>query len=161
MTTEERFWRNVKRTDGCWLWQGARYRDGYGAFKSGVMVRAHRYAYEQRVGPISVGQVVMHLCDNPLCVRPDHLRAATQLDNMADCKAKGRVATAANGRNRRTVERPAAKLTEQQVQDIRKQWAASGGKRGAMTSIAQSFGVTTPTVHRIVRGHAWRLKETA
>lgn len=86
---------------GCWLWTAGKNRDGYGSFWSGVyrhehpkrspiMVLAHRWAYEQLVGEVPDGLCVLHACDTPACVNPDHLFVGTQGDNVRDCAAKGR-----------------------------------------------------------------------
>lgn len=90
-TTEERFWARVDRGDGCWEWRGCKKRNGYGW----VGVRkeqwvAHRLAWTFVNGPIPTGLHVCHRCDNPSCVRPDHLFIGSHADNMADMKAKGR-----------------------------------------------------------------------
>ena len=84
------FWSRVPvHEDGCWEWQGARDRKGYG--KWGVPVRlAHRAMYEWAHGPIPEGSVVMHSCDNPACVRPSHLMVGSVADNQADMASKGR-----------------------------------------------------------------------
>ena len=84
MTTEERFWAKVAKSEGCWEWQGATI-DGYGSFwenKRGI--RAHRYSYRLHYGPFDERLVVRHSCDNPKCVRPEHLRLGTSSDNMRD-----------------------------------------------------------------------------
>jgi hypothetical protein len=78
---------------GCWEWIGARVasRWPYGQFRAhGTLVLAHRYAYEEFVGAIPAGMVVMHTCDNPPCVNPDHLAVGTQSDNLRDMARKGR-----------------------------------------------------------------------
>lgn len=82
-TEAERFWAKVRKTDGCWLWTGYVDDTGYGRPHRGL---AHRYAYEQTVGPIPAGMTLDHLCHNAdkacrggpncphrRCVRPDHL----------------------------------------------------------------------------------------
>jgi hypothetical protein len=93
---EERFWEKVRKGRGCWLWMGTRSTQGYGQLKppkKRPTIMAHRFAYELLVGPIPSGLLVCHRCDNPPCVRPDHLFLGTPLDNTLDAKAKGRLAT--------------------------------------------------------------------
>ena len=88
----ERFWSRVEKADGeaCWLWKGAR-RGEYGALQTeGRMEGAHRVSYEINVGPIPEGMEVCHHCDNPPCVRPDHLFLGTTTDNRRDACRKGR-----------------------------------------------------------------------
>jgi hypothetical protein len=90
-----RWLEKVAVSDGCWLWRAAFDSDGYGKFQypgpdGQVYVRAHRWAYEHFVGPIPVGHVVMHRCDTPSCVNPDHLDVGTPLQNNDDKLAKGR-----------------------------------------------------------------------
>lgn len=96
-----RFWAKVEKTDGCWLWRGARDPEGYGNFSTCVdgklrYHRAHRFAYVLATGAeIPDGAVVAHRCDNPPCVRPDHLWPATPRENTRDMVEKGRQVVAA------------------------------------------------------------------
>jgi hypothetical protein len=86
-----RFWAKVDKTTDCWLWTGGKHRQGYGQISiARKMALAHRVSYELEVGPIPPGMSVLHKCDVPGCVRPDHLFTGTQKDNMADCARKGR-----------------------------------------------------------------------
>jgi hypothetical protein len=96
----DRFWAKVdKREDGCWEWLGMRLKPGtrtrngagYGyLWLEGKMVRAHRLAYELFVGPIPTGLLVLHSCDRPWCVNPEHLRVGTHADNVRDCVDRAR-----------------------------------------------------------------------
>jgi hypothetical protein len=86
-----RFWRNVQKTPTCWLWTGAYQKPGYGKIGDGSHSKyAHRVSWELQAGAIPHGLQVLHRCDNPQCVRPDHLFLGTQADNVADMYAKGR-----------------------------------------------------------------------
>ena len=79
----ERFWMKVHKTPGCWNWTGAASA-GYGSWAEGYKKRhhkAHRFAYEQMVGPIPEGMFLDHKCFNTLCVNPDHLRPVTRKQN--------------------------------------------------------------------------------
>lgn len=87
MTTAERFWAKVDRSGECWVWIGWRTSGGYGGFdltepEAGGHIPAHRFAYEQEVGPIPPGLELDHLCRNTACVRPDHLEAVTHRENV-------------------------------------------------------------------------------
>lgn len=79
----ERFWAKVEKTQGCWLWTGYRAHAGHGRFSLGhrVPVPAHRFAYEELVGPIPAGMELDHLCRNPPCVRPSHLEPVSRAVN--------------------------------------------------------------------------------
>lgn len=90
---EDRFWEKVRKRegDGCWIWTGARGQKGCGQiWHNGKAVGAPRVAYEMAHGPFDQSLDVCHHCDNPLCVRADHLFLGTTKENMQDMKAKGR-----------------------------------------------------------------------
>lgn len=80
------------RKDGdCILWTGPKQDHGYGMANWGnTRKRAHRAAWEVSFGPIPLGMHVLHKCDRPLCVNPDHLFLGSQADNLADMRNKGR-----------------------------------------------------------------------
>jgi hypothetical protein len=80
---EERFWKRVEITDGCWLWPGTRNAKGYCQFSvDGKKIYVHRFAYELLVGPIPEGQELDHRHTCPKnCVRPTHLRVVTHKQN--------------------------------------------------------------------------------
>lgn len=77
--------------DECWLWLGALDASGYGNWHPGKLSKmAHRSAWQLWFGPIPDGMFVCHSCDRPSCVNPEHLFVATQKENIADCRRKGR-----------------------------------------------------------------------
>lgn len=86
------FWeRTVQASSGCIEWTGRLLPKGYGRLiVNRRSVRAHRVAYEITRGPIPDGMMVLHSCDNPRCVNPDHLRTGTAADNWADVIARNR-----------------------------------------------------------------------
>lgn len=92
-----RFWTYVRKTSGdsCWEWQGVLAKKSYGAFCPGPgrrMHPAHRYAWQLTHGAPPEHLLVCHKCDNPRCVRPDHLFLGTTQDNSDDKVRKGRQA---------------------------------------------------------------------
>lgn len=89
-----RFWSKVDKGDGsgCWWWKGGKTGNGYGAFWfQGNQVATHRFCFEQFVRKLeNPKNMVCHTCDNPLCVKPDHLWEGTATDNARDRSAKNR-----------------------------------------------------------------------
>lgn len=89
-TLEDRFWRFVTpgAVSNCWEWTGSRNNHGYGTLGDQY---AHRVSYELHRGAIPDGLVVLHQCDNPPCVNPNHLGMGTQWDNVQDARLKKRL----------------------------------------------------------------------
>jgi hypothetical protein len=93
----ERWARWVTKGEGCWLWQGNLNNNGYGTItvetdghRRSRRAYAHRVSYELHVGAIPAGMCVLHSCDNPQCVNPDHLSVGTQSESMLQMFARGR-----------------------------------------------------------------------
>lgn len=96
-----RFYTKVAITlDGCWEWVGAKFSEtNYGQFDlAGKKYSAHRLMYQLEVGPIPPGAVIRHRCDNPGCVRPDHLEPGTHKENAQDRQRRGRTVLPARRR---------------------------------------------------------------
>ena len=119
---------------------------GYGVFRDGKQGAAHRWAYRTEVGPVPTGMFVCHKCDNPPCVRPDHLFLGTPNDNVQDRERKGRGAETPLGE-----KNPRAVLTEAQVLDIRQRYQDGESQ----TRLSVTFGVHRNTIAAIVRGRIW------
>ena len=132
----------------CLIWQGQKDKRGYGFLRlEGHLQRAHRIAFELRHGPITAGMVILHTCDNPSCVNPDHLSMGTQLANVRDMLSKGRANKATGARNAKT------KLTQEQVAAARAKHIP--GKHGhGSHALAKEFGISKPAMRAILLGKA-------
>jgi hypothetical protein len=174
----ERFWEKVEKHDhGCWLWTGA-LAAGYGCLGGGPgkpLVKAHRLSYELHKGPIPDGAKVLHTCDTPPCVRPDHLYVGTQRDNALDRERRGRGNHATGDRSGARVHperlkrgddhwtrkaRPwrgsknvKAKLTPGQVAEIKQKYATG---EYYQKELAYEYGVTQGTISCLTLGKTWR-----
>lgn len=93
LTLEERFWQKVRKGHGCWMWLGAHHpKDGRGILQvDGKPTYAPRLLLEWTLGrPLSPSEFALHHCDNPPCVRPDHIYLGTHADNMRDMRDRYR-----------------------------------------------------------------------
>jgi predicted DNA-binding protein (UPF0251 family) len=137
-----RLWSEVDKTEGCWLWTGY-VRNRYGSFQiAGRHVYAHRVSYALAFGSVPAGKHVLHRCDTPRCVRPDHLFLGSPLDNVRDMRAKGR---AVNPPTHWGESHPGATLSDEQVAAIRSLRARGIKQR----DVASRFGCSQSTVWRI------------
>jgi HNH endonuclease len=139
----ERFLSKVIRTEhGCWLWIGAKVPKGYGQFKIGEKVyRAHRVAYELFKEEVPEGMFVLHSCDNPSCVNPDHLFVGTNSDNIQDSFDKGRSSNVGE-------LHPGHKLTEDDVLHIL-------GSDKSNEELAAEYDVDRASIYKIRTGRSW------
>lgn len=135
-------------TTSCIEWGKARNRTGYGVARyKGKMWYAHRMEWEKANGPIPEGMCVLHRCDNPICVRADHLFLGTHADNHRDMREKGR--------DRSPIQRGElnvkAKLAEPDVIMIRRLRAEGWTQK----RLADRFGVSKTAIQFIERGINW------
>jgi hypothetical protein len=157
MTPDERFWSKVRKVGECWLWTAGCFDDGYGAFGyKGKLWRAHRWCYWRTKGEIPIGMVVMHSCDTPRCVRPEHLSVGTYSDNAADAASKGRNIwqrhpEKVHRRKQNGEDNASAKLNWSNVARIRQMYAEGRKQR----EIAEFFKVTQSAISNVLTGKRW------
>ncbi len=145
-TLAERFWAKVIKTDACWLWNGAINNMGYGMINIGNRhaKTAHRISWLLNIGEIPPGMCVLHHCDNPKCVNPNHLFLGTQKENAIDREQKGRSPLGE--------QRPNAKLSNNDVIEIKK--LIINGKL-SLRAISRKYNVCLATIRQIVTGRTW------
>lgn len=144
----ERFWQKVNKSGGCWVWTASTNGRGYGKFWNGErIVAAHRFSFELSGEPIPRGAFVLHRCDNPGCVRPDHLFLGTQAENIQDMINKQRHGYTGSPGERNHQ----AKLTRDQVAEIRRRF--NDGETRA--DLAREFNLCWLTIDRIVQFQHW------
>lgn len=135
----------VEESTGCWIWQGAVNKDGYGkTYLDGQRLLAHRAVWLLLRGPLPKGLSACHHCDTPRCCNPDHIFFGTTADNLGDAARKGRLVrgSACN----------LAKLNEEQVGEIR-QLALAGATH---QKIADTYGLTRTAIGQVVRRDTWK-----
>ena len=148
---ESRFWSRVHKTDNCWIWTAGRASFGYGKMSvRGRSERAHRIAWELHNGAIPHGKYVLHRCDNPACVRPDHLFLGTLRDNSQDMMEKGR-AKFGGGIATQGERNGRARLTAAAVREIRAAYPAT-----RQVDLAERYGVSQVAISHIVLRKSWR-----
>lgn len=137
---------SVNEANDCWEWQASLNTNGYGQFRfRNRPQQAHRVSWVLHHGEIPAGLYVLHKCDNPLCINPDHLFLGTQAENIADAMSKDRWRT----------PRPVgeshgnAVMTEDDVRAIR---ASSEPSR----RIAKRYGVTQSAIQHIRKRRSWQ-----
>lgn len=141
----DRFWSKVNKTATCWLWTGAKLKTGYGSIRiDHKAVRAHRVAYELLVGEIPDGGLILHSCDTPLCVNPDHLRIGDKRANTHDAIERGQHVVGEDHYR--------AKIPNHAIATIRAALAA--GVPGKY--LAKQFGVGPSMISAIKNGKKWR-----
>lgn len=127
---------------GCWIWDGVQNHFGYGILKINYrQIRAHVFSYKKFKGPIPKGKFVLHECDCPWCVNPDHLKLGTKKQNTADAIARKRFPTGtAHHQTTLTDAQVAAIRIDDRVQHV----------------VAKEYGVCQMTISNIKRGASWK-----
>jgi hypothetical protein len=145
VSATDRFWSKVDKSAGhgpngdCWVWTARRNLDGYGQFRpsswrsGGKLVSAHVFSYRESFGEFDAGLQVLHRCDNPACVRAEHLFVGTQVDNVHDMIAKNRSGLNFLG------------------SDVIANILAMHGKGIKQTEIAKNVGIHKQSVWRIIK----------
>lgn len=157
---EERFWGKVQKSDGCWNWTGKHDAFGYGRLwisdKPYVELQAHRFSYTIHIGEIPEGLSILHKCDNPPCVNPEHLFIGTRADNMVDKVQKGR--------QPRGIELPQHILTDDDVREIRRRYELRRRTTGVATrndpngaeALAKEYGVSKWAIFDCCNRRRWK-----
>ena len=144
MTLEERFWRKVRKTRGCWLWTGHVGPHGYGSFAQtkNRRVAAHRFALSLKLGRPVEG-LALHSCDNRRCVKFDHLREGTMAENARDAKVRERVPRGSAHWNSTLDEKTVRRLYRDYLAGISTQ------------ELGRKYGLSSSQVSRVTHGETW------
>lgn len=144
---QDRFWRFVKKSDGCWNWTGYKDKDGYGTLTikkengSHSPIRAHRFSMILNGHEIDERALVLHRCNNPSCVNPDHLYIGDQVQNMQD-----RIAHVGYSSGEKHFN---AKITEEIAEKVFL-------FEGPAYKAAEEFGISASQARNIRAGRQWR-----
>lgn len=149
---EEYFSSKYERAGDCMLWTGHRDKSGYGRLSAVFAPNinfAHRMSWFLANGPFDLDVRVLHRCDTPPCINPNHLFLGNQAENVADMQRKGRQRYArALGENN-----PSARLTEDQVKMLRDMKHSA---KMSQAQMARLLDVSPMTVSRAIRRETWR-----
>lgn len=147
--TPDAFWANTRKVEsGCIEWQSTPTKLSYGRLRvNGKHKRAHRHAYELIHGALPADVMVLHRCDNRICVNPEHLFLGDNFANMQDMAEKGRAA----GFNRVGAKHPMAKLTNEIVAQYRARWKKRG-RYGNGKQLAAELGMNYEYFVQVMNG---------
>ena len=140
--------RRCRRNHDCWEWQGSRVPKGYGSMWAwGRLWRAHRLSWTLWRGGIPDGVLVLHKCDNPPCVNPEHLFLGTAQDNANDCSSRGR---------RKPAVGEAASKSKLTASDVYKILDLYEAGEKSKRQIAREYGVDHASINKIADGSNWK-----
>jgi len=139
---EERFWSKVNKTDTCWLWTAYCDKAGYGRIAVDKRwMLAHRVSWLIADRTIPEGLLIRHKCRSKNCVNPEHLETGTSAQNATDMIR--------DGTSTRGIKNPQAKLTEEQVREIRARSTEN------QRLLGEEFGVSRVAITDIISGKRW------
>lgn len=131
----------VDNTTGCWNWIRSKDKDGYGwTARSTGTCKAHRLSFSTFIDDLLPGMQILHSCDNPSCINPEHLRQGTLMDNMLDAIKRGR-----HGKR--------AKFNATEVNKIRAEFADG---KATQAELAKRYEVNPSTISNICTRDTWR-----
>lgn len=142
---QNRFFSKVDfHPEGCWGWGAYSAKDGRGHFcVLGEAIYAPRYSYRLFKGEIKEEMFVLHSCDNPNCVNPEHLREGLAIDNITDMVDRGR--------NAKGEDQHLSKLTDQKARDIYNLKGKVSGRQ-----LAKQYGIHPTTLTSVWRKETWK-----
>ncbi len=166
-----RFMNKVDQTsnpDGCWLWTGGFFKNGYAAFyANGKMHRASRFIVEVAQGVIPDGLMALHTCDNRRCVNPAHLYVGTREQNTQDARDRDRFASGDRNGMRTNPDRHVSKLhpermargeranksglTDDDVRQIRAAYQCGT----TLKALGAQYGITYQAIQKIIQRRSW------
>lgn len=161
LTDKERidwFWSRVNKSDGCWLYQGAKSR-GYGHFyHNRIHHFAHHFSWKlTNSEKWNTKLFLMHTCDTPACVNPQHLVLGSHQANSTDMMQKGR----GKGQFQKGQLPNWAKLDKEQAEQIRaelNQFRQTNGKLkyGSLSVLGKKYGLSKDTLSKIAKGETYK-----
>lgn len=139
------FYERIEKTESCWIWKGSKIKSGYGIISfGGKPISAHRLSWKIHHEEIGSDMIVRHLCNNPICVNPEHLAIGTHQDNSDD-----RVKAGNSGKGSQNCN---SSLNEEDIKKIKNLLVL--GISGA--EIGRRFNVSRTTINNIKKQRTWR-----
>lgn len=137
-------WGKIIVNETCWEWQGSKTIAKYGTIVlEGRVQMVHRVSWELANGrSVAEGLFILHSCDNPSCINPEHLREGTQQDNMDDMVK----------RNRSHAPRTKWNTQESTIREIKR----LRQQNVTVVEIAKRLNVGKSLVSHVSSGRTWK-----